>query len=74
MQKVSLSKLQKELLGKSLTESKNNVDLLLDDNEIIVEIEDEILAKKFYESAEKLGVNCLFEWFAPTIREIVSTD
>lgn len=61
MEKVSLTNLQIELLKKSLKESKNNVDSLLDDHEIILEIEDEQLAKEFFEKAEKIGVNCIFE-------------
>ena len=58
LQKVALTKLQVEILGKSLKESKSNVDLLLNDEEIVVEINDLELARKFLEEAEKLGVNC----------------
>ena len=41
LQKVALTKLQHEKLGLSLSESKRNVDMLLDDQIIILEIEDE---------------------------------
>ena len=57
---VSLVKLQKEMLGIGLKEGKTNLDNLLDDVQIILEIEDENLAKEFLEEADKIGVNCKF--------------
>ena len=59
MKKVSLSKLQVELLQKTYTIAKQNVDKLLDGETIVLEIEEEAVAVEFYESAEKLGVDCL---------------
>ncbi|WP_333662230.1 hypothetical protein [Chishuiella changwenlii] len=58
LEKISLTKLQVEMLGKSLTESKMNVDSLLDDNKVIVEIDNLDLANNFLKEAEKIGVNC----------------
>ncbi|HRB72189.1 MAG TPA: hypothetical protein PK776_10125 [Flavobacterium sp.] len=58
LEKIALTKLQIEMLGKSLKESKTNVDLLLDDKKVILEIDDLDLAKVFLEEAEKIGVNC----------------
>jgi len=57
---VSLVILQKEMLGIELKEAKTNLDNLLDDVQIILEIDDENLAKEFLEAADKLGVNCRF--------------
>jgi hypothetical protein len=58
LEKVSLAKLQSNMLGKSLTESKSNVDTLLDDKKVIIEIESLDLAYEFLKEAEKIGVNC----------------
>lgn len=58
LKKVSLTKLQIEKLGMSLKEYKSNVDSLLEDEKIVLEIDDENLAKEFLEEAEKLGANC----------------
>lgn len=58
LEKISLTKLQVRLLGKSLTESKLNVDSLLDDKKIVIEIDDLELAHEFLNEAEKIGVNC----------------
>lgn len=58
LQKVALTKLQHEKLGLSLSESKRNVDMLLDDQVIILEIDDESVAREFQDNAEKIGVNC----------------
>lgn len=58
LEKISLTKLQVDMLGKSLTESKLNVDSLLDDRKIIIEIDSLELAKEFLKEAEKIGVNC----------------
>lgn len=57
-EKISLTKLQVSMLGKSLTESKSNVDSLLDDKKIILEIESLDLANEFLKEADKIGVNC----------------
>lgn len=57
-EKISLTKLQVNMLGKSLTESKSNVDSLLDDKKIILEIESLDLANEFLKEADKIGVNC----------------
>jgi hypothetical protein len=59
LKKVSLAKLQTELLNISLKEAHKNVCLLLDDNEIILNIEDENIALNFYQKAEEIGVNCV---------------
>lgn len=56
--KVSLTKLQIDMLGKSLRESKINVDSLLDDKKVIIEIDNRDLANEFLREAEKIGVNC----------------
>ncbi|MFV8324856.1 hypothetical protein [Flavobacterium sp. ZS1P14] len=58
LEKISLTKLQMDKLGISLKQSKSNVDSLLDDVKVILEIDDENLAKEFLEEAEKIGVNC----------------
>ncbi len=58
LEKVSLTKLQVDMLGKSLKESKLNVDSLLDDKKVIIEIDNIDLAQDFLEEAEKIGVNC----------------
>lgn len=42
----------------SLKDSKNNTDMLLDGNLVVLEIEDEETAREFLEEAEKIGVNC----------------
>lgn len=58
LEKISLTKLQVNMLGKSLRESKNNVDNLLDGKKVILEIENIDLAQEFLKEAEKIGVNC----------------
>lgn len=60
LDKVSLSKLQVDLLGKSLIESKFNVDSLLDDKKVVLEIDNMELAKEFLKYAGEIGVNCEF--------------
>ena len=57
-EKVSLTKLQISMLGKSLTESKSNVDSLLDDKKVILDIENLDLANEFLKESEKIRVNC----------------
>lgn len=58
LEKVSLTKLQVNMLGMSLSESKTNVDSLLDDKKVVVEIDSLDLANEFLREAEKIGVNC----------------
>lgn len=58
LEKVSLTKLQVDILGKSLRESKFNVDSLLDDKKVIIEIASIDLANEFLQEAEKIGINC----------------
>lgn len=58
MEKVSLTKLQIEMLGISLKESKLNVDLLLEGKEVVLEIKNDVIAKEFSQEAEKIGVKC----------------
>ncbi len=58
IQSVSLCKMQVEKLGLRLKEAKINVDLLLNDEKVVFEIEDEILAREFILESEKLGVTC----------------
>ncbi|MGQ8869690.1 hypothetical protein [Myroides sp. TSA_177.3] len=60
LEKISLTKLQMDILGKSLSESKNNVDILLDDKKVIIEVDCLDLATKFLKEADKIGVNCEF--------------
>lgn len=59
LRKVSLTKLQTELLNISLSDAHKNTHLLLDNIEIILEIEDDKTAILFQEEADKLGVNCV---------------
>lgn len=61
LEKVTLIRLLKSMLGKGLKESKENVDDLLEGKEIIFEIEDEDLAYDFAQQAEDLGVKCRIE-------------
>lgn len=58
LEKVSLTKLQVSMLGISLTQSKNNVDSLLNDKKVVLEIDDLDLANEFVKEAENIGVNC----------------
>ncbi|MBA3899679.1 MAG: hypothetical protein H0X62_05625 [Bacteroidetes bacterium] len=58
LEKISLTKLQVDILGKSLSESKLNVDSLLDDKMVIIEIDNLNLAHEFLKEAEEIGVNC----------------
>lgn len=58
LKKISLTKLQVEMLRKPLNESKSNVDLLLDGIEVIIEVDNLDLAREFLKEAEKTGVNC----------------
>ena len=58
LEKVSLTKLQMNILGMSLKESKINVDDLLDGKTILFVIDDNTMARTFYNESIKLGVNC----------------
>lgn len=58
LEKVSLTKIQIELLGKSLKESKSNVDALLENKKVTIAIDDLSLAQEFLSQASKIGVNC----------------
>ena len=58
LEKISLTKLQVNMLGKSLTESKNNVVSMLDDKKVVIEIESLDLANELLKEAEKIGANC----------------
>jgi hypothetical protein len=60
-EKVSLTKLQIEMLGMSLKESKANVDALLNDNLVTIEIVDSDLARHFSEKIKTIGVNFKIE-------------
>lgn len=55
LQVVCLTKLQYEKLSLSLLESKRNADMLLEDQIIILEIEDENVAREFFEEADRFG-------------------
>ncbi|MEN2414660.1 hypothetical protein [Flavobacterium mesophilum] len=57
---VSFVKLQNEILGIGLKESKANFDNLLDDIQITLEIDNENLAQYFLKEADKIGVICRF--------------
>ncbi len=58
MRKVSLTKLQVELLGLSLKESKKNVDTLLEGETIKIETNSSATAEEFVREAKKIGVLC----------------
>ena len=58
LEKVTLTKLQISMLGKSLLESKSNVDALLEDKKVTIEIESLDLANDFLHESQKIGVNC----------------
>lgn len=58
LEKVSLTKLQRDMLGKSLRESKTNVDFLLSGKNVIIEVETIDLADEFLKEANKIDVDC----------------
>lgn len=64
LEKVSLSKLQMELLKLSLKEAKENVDALLDGKEVILDIQDDNIAKKFLYEAKQIGVEGVLDIYA----------
>lgn len=55
LQKVSLTKLQMEILGIGLKEAKENVDLLLDGQQITLEVSNIDVANLFQKNAQELG-------------------
>lgn len=58
LKKISLTKLQVDLLGISINEAKKNVDLLLEGNKITIEIDNYSKAVIFVNQATILGANC----------------
>lgn len=61
MEKVSLSKLQNDLLRLPLKESKANVDRLLDNKTVEIEVDDISVAKEFIKRANQIGAICYLE-------------
>lgn len=59
LKKVSLTKLQTDLLKISLSEAHKNTNTLLDNIEITLEIEDINTAILFQQEADKIGVDCV---------------
>lgn len=60
VKKVSLTKLQIDLLQKGLLESKQNVDSLLEGNKIKIEENDKVLTLRFIDEAKNIGVCCYY--------------
>lgn len=58
MKKVPLTHLQVTLLGLSLKDSKENVDKLLEDIDVVVEANSSETAQNFVREACKIGVVC----------------
>ncbi|MCU7612973.1 hypothetical protein N0B16_00830 [Chryseobacterium sp. GMJ5] len=56
-EKVTLTKLQINMLRISLKDAKSNVDAILNEEEVILNIEDTFLAQKFIEKISEIGVN-----------------
>lgn len=56
--KVTLTKLQMNILQISLVDSKKNVDDLLDGKPIVITTVDSKIAKDFISEAKKIGVIC----------------
>ena len=61
LEKVSLTKLQMEVLGQSLKESKENVDKLLDGEIVEIFVEELDKAKMFVLKASAVGAICKYE-------------
>lgn len=61
LHKLSLTKLQTDILAKSLKEAKENVDLLLDGVEVRIEINNILAAREFIDKANQIGANCILE-------------
>lgn len=55
-EKVSFTKIQMNILGKSIKESKENTDLLLEGKVIIIESENLESIKNFISEVEQIGV------------------
>lgn len=55
-EKINFTKIQMDVLGKSLKESKENTDLLLDHKIVVIESYDLKLIKDFVSKAKSLGV------------------
>lgn len=60
LEKVSLTKLQMEMLGSSLKAAKSNVDFLLDGKIVTIKIENYSLAQEFLKKSE-LIVSCYLQ-------------
>ncbi|MBW8521891.1 hypothetical protein K0U91_05340 [Chryseobacterium chendengshani] len=56
-EKVTLTKLQINILGISLRDAEFNVDSILNGDEVILNVEDEFLAQKFIEKISEIRVN-----------------
>ena len=61
LEKVSLTKLQIEILEKSLKESKENVDKLLDGEIVEITVDSINKAELFIQKANPIGVICRYE-------------
>lgn len=57
-QKISFTKLQQELLGLSLKQSKQNTDDFLDGKSVEVQVQDFSVANQFCKQAYFLGAIC----------------
>lgn len=57
-EKISLAKLQVDILGKSLARSKFKVDSLLDDKKVIINIDNLDIVYRFLNEVRKIGVSC----------------
>jgi len=60
LEKVSLTKLQIDLLNLKLKEAKTNVDNLLEKKVVTIEVFDDVLASRFVEEANKIGAICYY--------------
>ncbi len=58
MKKIPLTHLQVTLLGLSLKDSKENVDKLLEDIDVVIEASSLETAQNFVREARKIGVVC----------------
>lgn len=55
-EKVSLTKIQMNILGFTLQASKQNVDRLLNDEEVVIQVHTLALASEFIVELNKIGV------------------
>lgn len=60
LEKVTLTKLQMNLLKIPLVDSKSNVDKLLDGEVIIIKESEDTLARLFIRKATEIGVICYY--------------